>query len=54
MKNKSSLPPQDLARVLASSSSGQYDSYINRPKHGTTKEMVSINHKYVVYEVLDE
>ena len=54
MKNKFSLPPQDIARVLVSPSSGQYDRYLNPHKHVTRKEMVIINHQYVVYEVLDE
>ena len=54
MKNKFSLPPQDLARVLASPGSCQYDRYLNPHKHVTTKEMIIINQKYVVYEVLDE
>ncbi|MEC9309116.1 MAG: hypothetical protein VX966_06385 [Chloroflexota bacterium] len=54
MKNKSSLHPRDLARALSSTCSGQYDRYLNYPKHAIRKEMVSINHKYVVYEVLDE
>ena len=54
MKNKFSLPLQDLARVLVSRSSGQYDRYLNPHKYVTRKEMVIINHKYVVYEVLDE
>ena len=54
MKNKFSLPPQDIARVLVSPSSGQYDRYLNPHKHVTTKEMIIIYQKYVVYEVLDE
>jgi len=54
VKNKFSLPLQDLARVLVSRSSGQYDRYLNPHKYVTRKEMVIINHQYVVYEVLDE
>ena len=54
MKNKFSLPLQDLARVLVSRSSGQCDRYLNPHEHVTRKEMVIINHQYVVYEVLDE